>query len=231
MTANDRASTWDRVSNGPLMVAALAFLAAYAIPIIWPAVPEGIRVACLVTALVVWAIFIADYAVRMWLAPEHLTYLRTHRMDLVVIVLPFLRFLRLLQMVSRLNDKSPRRVRTRILLYVLGAACLLGFVAALAALNVERGAPGANITTLGDALWWAVVSMTTTGYGDRYPVTGAGRLAGIALMIGGTVILGTVTAALFSWMSERVRHDVQRAHTGPDPADRPAPDVEPPPGG
>lgn len=201
------------------MVAALAFLAAYAIPIIWPAVPENIRVACLVTALAVWGIFIADFAVRMHMAPDHLTYLRTHRLDLVVIVLPFLRFLRLLQMVDRLNDKSPKRVRTRILLYVLGAACLLGFVAALAALNAERGAPDANITSLGDALWWAVVSMTTTGFGDRYPVTGAGRLAGVALMIGGTVILGTVTAALFSWMSERVRHDVLLANAGLGPSD------------
>lgn len=206
------------MSNGPLMVAALAFLTAYAVPIIWPDISDTIRWACLITALVVWAIFVLDYAIRMRLAPEPVGYLKTHRLDLVVIVLPFLRFLRLVQMVRRLNDKSPRQVRIRILLYVLGAACLLGFVGALAVLHWERSAPDANITSVGDALWWAAVTMTTTGFGDRYPITGMGRVVGVALMVGGTIILGTITAALFSWMTEQIRHrthlNMPAQHTG-----------------
>jgi voltage-gated potassium channel len=44
--------------------------------------------------------------------------------------------------------------------------------------------------------------MTTVGYGDRYPVTAAGRLVAFGLMIGGIALLGTVTATLASWLVE-----------------------------
>lgn len=78
------------------------------------------------------------------------------------------------------------------------------FVAALAALDAERNSPGATITTFGDALWWAVVTITTVGYGDLSPVTIEGRMIAVALMIGGIGLLGVVTATLASWIVERV---------------------------
>lgn len=85
-----------------------------------------------------------------------------------------------------------------------GGAILLAFCGALAVLDAERGAPGANISTFGDAFWWAIATMTTVGYGDRYPVTDEGRVAAVALMIGGVAVLGLVTATLASWLVERV---------------------------
>jgi voltage-gated potassium channel len=85
-----------------------------------------------------------------------------------------------------------------------GGASLLAFYAALAVLDVERSSSDANITDFGDAMWWAVTTMTTIGYGDRYPVTGVGRLVAFALMVGGIALLGTVTATLASWLVETV---------------------------
>ena len=55
----------------------------------------------------------------------------------------------------------------------------------------EKAAPNANITTAGDALWWAYVTITTVGYGDQYPVTGAGRLVGVLVMTTGVGIFAT----------------------------------------
>ena len=49
----------------------------------------------------------------------------------------------------------------------------------------EHGHPGANITNLGDALWWAVVTIATVGYGDYYPVTAVGRVIAVFIMLGG----------------------------------------------
>jgi voltage-gated potassium channel len=85
----------------------------------------------------------------------------------------------------------------------------LRFVAALAALDAERGDPDANILDFGDALWWAITTMTTVGYGDRYPVTTTGRIVAGGLMVGGIALLGTVTATLASLLIERVADESQ----------------------
>lgn len=89
-------------------------------------------------------------------------------------------------------------------LYVGGSTALLLLVAALAVLDAERDARDANITTFGDAAWWALTTMTTVGYGDRYPVTAGGRWVAAGLMVAGVALLGVVTATLASWLVERV---------------------------
>ena len=73
-------------------------------------------------------------------------------------------------------------------------------------LDNERGAKGANITNQPDALWWAATTVTTAGYGDRYPATGTGTgtLMGAALMLCGIALLGVVTATLASWLVQQV---------------------------
>src|SRR4051812_18242645 len=62
-------------------------------------------------------------------------------------------------------------------------------VASIAALQFESGAPDANIKTGGDALWWSVVTITTVGYGDFFPVTTLGRITGLAVMVSGVGII------------------------------------------
>ena len=74
-------------------------------------------------------------------------------------------------------------------------------------LEAERGAPGANLLTFEEALWWAFTTMSTTGYGELYPVTTIGRAVGVALMVAGIAILGSVAGALASWIVRRVRDE------------------------
>jgi voltage-gated potassium channel len=133
-----------------------------------------------------------------------------------VIVLPLLRPLRLLRLIpllSVLNRRAQTGLRGRVAIYVAGGASLLAFVAALAVLDVERSSPDANISDFGDAIWWAVTTMTTVGYGDRYPVTSVGRVVGFGLMLGGIALLGTVTATLASWLVETVAAERIRPRT------------------
>ncbi|MGO1489299.1 MAG: potassium channel family protein [Arachnia sp.] len=192
------------------MVAAIAFLAAYAVPIIWPGVPHSLEVVCEVTTWSVWVCFVIDYGVRPALAEDRTAWFRSHLLDVAVIALPLLRPLRLLRLVTMLrflDSRATMKLRGRMMSYVLGGSPLLGFVGALAVLEAERHDPHANITAFGDAMWWAVTTMTTVGYGDYFPVTGTGRLAAVGLMIGGIAILGTVTATLASWMVERIREE------------------------
>jgi voltage-gated potassium channel len=82
---------------------------------------------------------------------------------------------------------------------------LVGFVASVAVLDAERDAPDASITTFGDAVWWTITTVSTVGYGDRYPVTLEGRLVAGGLMVAGIALLGVVTASLASWFVENLR--------------------------
>jgi voltage-gated potassium channel len=70
--------------------------------------------------------------------------------------------------------------------------------ASILVLNEESRDPGANIKTGGDALWWAVVTITTVGYGDFFPVTTLGRLTGFFVMVAGIGIIGALASILAS---------------------------------
>jgi len=91
-----------------------------------------------------------------------------------------------------------------VVVYVVGSTTLVLFVASLAVLDAERDHPGANIMTFRDTVWWAFTTVTTVGYGDRFPVTDTGRLVAVGLMLAGIALLGVVTATFASWLLEKV---------------------------
>jgi voltage-gated potassium channel len=65
-------------------------------------------------------------------------------------------------------------------------------------MEAEYNVPEAKIRAAGDALWWAVTTVTTVGYGDVYPITAAGRYAGVVTMLVGIAVAGSLTAAMSS---------------------------------
>lgn len=73
--------------------------------------------------------------------------------------------------------------------------CVLEF-GSLAVLRAEIVSPDANITTAGDAIWWTFVTITTVGYGDRFPVTIWGRIIGVLVMVAGVGLFGTLSGYL-----------------------------------
>ncbi|MCW2904679.1 MAG: Ion transport 2 domain protein [Streptosporangiaceae bacterium] len=203
-----RLERWVEVTEWPLIVAALAFLVAYAWPILDRDLPAGVVLACTAITWVAWAAFTIDFCARVTLASDRRRYVLHHLLDLAVIALPLLRPLRLLRLVAVigvLNRQAGSSLRGQVVVYVAGTTTLLSALAALAMLDAERDAPSANITSIGDALWWAVTTITTVGYGDRYPTTTTGRAIALGLMLAGIALLGVVTATLASWLVERVR--------------------------
>jgi voltage-gated potassium channel len=205
---------WERATEWPLMIAAVVFLAAYAVPILYSDAPSWLLDSCRWLSWITWAIFAIDIVVRLILADQPLRYLIHHWYDVLVLALPLLRPLRLLRLIpllSVLNRRARVKLRGRVAIYIAGGASMLAFCAALAVLDAERSSPNANITDFGDAIWWAVTTMTTVGYGDRYPVTDTGRLVAFGLMIGGIALLGTVTATLASWLVEAVAAEKEQA--------------------
>lgn len=207
-TGDDRRRRWEARTGPPLTVAAVLFLVAYAWPVLDPSLGTGWKRLAAGASLAVWALFAVDYAVRLRLAADRRTFVRRHLFDLAVLLLPILRplqALRVLTLLGFLNRRSSAALRGRVATTVVAATVLLLLVGALAELDAERGAEGARIETFGDSLWWAAVTMTTVGYGDLYPVTGIGRLVGVGLMLAGIAVLGVVTAGLASWFVEKVQ--------------------------
>jgi voltage-gated potassium channel len=203
-----RRKAWERAAEWPLTAVAVLFLGAYAWPILAPDLPSPWPTVCAAVTWGAWALFAVDYAIRLGLSLDRWTFVRTNLPDLAVVALPLLRPLRLLRLVTILNvlhRHAGNSLRGRVVTYVVGATALVIFVAALALLDAERGHPDANVADFGDAVWWAFTTVTTVGYGDRYPVTVPGRSVAVALMLAGIALLGTVTATLASWLVERVQ--------------------------
>ncbi len=189
----------------------MVFLAAYSLQVLAPS--HLLARPAEVVIIAVWFIFTIDYFVRFALAPAPWKWFFRHLHDLAMVLLPALRPLRLLRLVtviSVLQSAAGNALRGRVITYVVGSSVLLVYVSSLAMLDAERGAPEATITSFGDALWWAVVTITTVGYGDYAPVTSLGRVIATGLMIGGIALVGVVTATLASWLVEKVSAEEQR---------------------
>lgn len=196
---------WERLTYWPLIVASVVFIVAYSWQVIFDIDGTSFSIARALMFLT-WIVFAIDYVVRLSLAKPRGRWFRHHIFDLLVVVLPALRPLRLLKAITvihALQRTAGAALRSRLAIYGAGAALILIWISALAVLDVERPAPGANITTFGDAVWWAFVTITTVGYGDFYPVTAGGRLIAVLLMCGGVAVVGVVTATLASWVIER----------------------------
>ncbi|MEQ6899506.1 ion channel [Nocardioides sp. YIM 152588] len=205
-----RVEAWERRTDAPLIFLAVAFLVAYAWPILDPSMDEGLRGFLQQVSWSVWAAFSIDVVVRVALAERRLAYALHHWYDVVLVVVPMLRPLRLLRVLAfaRLFVRvTGHRLVSRVTVYVVGTAVAALFLGALTVLDAERGVPGAPIQTFGEALWWGMATVTTVGYGDFYPVTVEGRLIATGLMVVGIALVGSVTAAVAAWFVEAVQRE------------------------
>jgi voltage-gated potassium channel len=92
-------------------------------------------------------------------------------------------------------------------------------IASMLVLQFETKAPDANIKTGGDAIWWGIVTITTVGYGDFYPVTFLGRITAVFVMFAGIGIIGALASILASLLVSPMSADPKPAEGRPQPAD------------
>ena len=159
-------------------------------------VPPGdfghdVRYIVLAFRLALSAVYGIDIVIRSALAPRHLHYALTHPLALISVVIPPVRVIfsfRLVQSMFRRGHLG------RFLL----AAAVLVLNGAVIVYLFERHASGSNIHTMGDAVWWSFVTVTTVGYGDFYPVTAGGRITACFIMGTGLLTLAVVTAQVAS---------------------------------
>jgi voltage-gated potassium channel len=162
----------------------------------------------------VCALFFLDFLITLWRAEDRKAYFlkwgwldllssipmvdelrwgRLARMFRIFRILRGLRAARLLAEVAVI-----KRAQSAMLTAALLSMMLVVF-AAIAILQFETD-PNSNIRTAEDALWWSLSTITTVGYGDRYPVTSEGRLLASGLMICGVGLFGALSGLVASWL-------------------------------
>jgi voltage-gated potassium channel len=204
-----REIAYERWTTLPMIFLSLIFLLAYAVLILDDLRFSNVATIVLAYLLVgTWAAFIVDYFVRLGLASNRRLFVRRNILDMTSMVIPFMRPFLLLVYLRRLRwfrGRTGSSLRARVLAYAGSAVIMFIFVISLAVFAAERHAPGASITSYGDAVWWAMETISTVGYGDMVPVTVPGRIYAVALMLGGMVIVGATTATVISYLNEKVQ--------------------------
>lgn len=173
----------------------------------WPLDDQQLDVIWLVDGILS-IVFISDFTYRILSAESKRTYFFHDRgwLDLIG-SLPLLRIFRIFRVlrVGRLVREYGfgmlgrwlLRERAQSALYVVSFLVILVLeVSSILMLPLEARSPDANITTAGDALWWGIVTVTTVGYGDQFPVTTGGRVVGVFVLILGVALFGTFTGFL-----------------------------------
>lgn len=223
-----RYDDWERRTAGPLLVLSLCLLPVLVTPLVVHNLDPDLRQLLGVVDYLIWAAFVVDYLTRFRLARQRVIFVRRNLPDLVLVVVPFLRPLRAARLLrfARLGvvmrvvvRRGERTLAARALAYVGAVAGASTLLAAVAENEAERDAPGATIHGIGDSLWWAFSTVSTVGYGDRYPVTPAGRFVAAALMVVGVSLFGVITASLATFFVRNVRQQPQDV-TGAELAQR-----------
>jgi voltage-gated potassium channel len=201
---------FERVTAWPMMAVVLASLALLILPIF---VPLSTIERDAVTSLewLLWLVFAAEFVTRWYIAMDRRTFVKHNLIDLAVVVLPIfpaLRALRLFRLVrvavvgARVIDQSDSIIKRSNTKYAMMVAALIVLLAAVMVWHVEHDNPQSSIHSITDALWWAVTTVTTVGYGDKYPQSPEGKAVAIGLMILGIAIFGLVSATLASYFIE-----------------------------
>lgn len=205
-----RLRRFERHTSMPLLVLSVVFIVLVVLPYAVDLTP-GLAVALDRAALVIWAVFVAEFVIRLFLAPDKLRFVLSNPLDLLAVALPMLRPLRVVRTAGLLRAVGVARAEASLvrllrrgrrafgrhrILYSSLVIALVTLGAAIVTHQAEQEVQGSTLTTFGGTLWWAVQVVTTVGSADAYPVTLAGRISAVVLMVVGVGLFGLVAATL-----------------------------------
>lgn len=201
-------NTYFHKAEHTYMALGFGFLLIYSLQVLLP-MEQYVFDVLEVLSSVIYVIFVIDLILRVVVAGKELltvagvlAFLKENWLMMLATLLPAFRSLRVLRVVLVLRGLTPfLKTRASKVGMVVGVALpLVLYTSALSVYEAERFADGANITSFGEAIWWAFASVTTVGYGDRFPVTDEGRFVATFLMIIGIGLFSSLTALLAAWV-------------------------------
>jgi voltage-gated potassium channel len=206
-----------RATEVPMLALAVAMVPLLVVPTVTD-LPETVDRAIVASDWLIWAAFATELGAKTYLAPSRRSYLVAHWYDVVLVAVPFLRPLRVarsfrvirLLRAGALAFRLPVTARAILTRHRLDYALATTLAVVVAGASVmpyfERNA-GGSIDDFGTALWWALVTVTTVGYGDYSPVSAAGRGIAFMLMIVGIGLFGVFAANIAAFFVREVETD------------------------
>ena len=197
----DRLQKIERRTELPLMLASFALIPIITGLYFWDLSAVETRIYT-VLEIAIWALFAFTFIIKLAIAPSKLGYLRRNWPEVLLVLIPVLRPLRIIAAIMFVvRDVSRwRHLVTFETLIAYGIGIVL--LAATIVTTAEQNAVGANIQSFPDALYWSLVTVSTVGYGDHYPVTVVGKFTAVALMFFGIGIFAGIVAAIVSAFSD-----------------------------
>jgi voltage-gated potassium channel len=193
----------EEITKYPLAILGVAWLV-LAIIVVSTGINHKASAAAVSALFALWAVMLVEYLVRLTVTPDTRGYLRRRWAEPVTVVLPPTQGWHLIgiERTTLLLQEGELRLeyilRHHSLFRVLIAAAGTLFVGAWAVLLFEENSKTGNIHSYPQAVWWAIVTVTTVGYGDKYPVTTGGRIVAAGLMLVGIGLIGVLTATVAS---------------------------------
>jgi voltage-gated potassium channel len=192
---------------------ALAFLVAFSYPAFVDPISTSTQSLLNIVQWVTWVAFAGDLIYGLTKAPSKKGYLKKHPLEVAAVLLPFLRPLRLMRVIS-FGGLAIQKVaigrQFAITIKVFIASIFVAYISAVQITISERDLVGSNIKNFGDGLWWAITTVTTVGYGDRYPTTTEGRFLAVLLMFVGISLVGVITASVAAWFVKMSANDAEK---------------------
>jgi voltage-gated potassium channel len=212
-----------------IFIAAISILSVFNMILVYiPGVDQDAINVVYIINIVLTILFVYDFSLRFATAPSRSNYfIRNYGWADLLAVIPALRIFRLFRIYKayRIVHKygvpyirtylSKNRAASALYILVLMVIIIIeagGFLV----LQAEHADPNANITTAGDAIWWAYVTITTVGYGDQYPVTGGGRIVGVLVMTTGVAVFATFAGLISSKLLAPAPKEEEKPEQAPE---------------
>lgn len=186
----------ERVTEIPLMILSLVMIPLLLGPLLWD-MSKNEESLFLIGDVLIWGLFVVDMVIKVSLSANRINYLKNHWLELIAVVVPWFRSLRIIRLIvfAAKSYKGITRAGKPDFLFVYAVGLVM--IGATVVTTVEQGYDS-SLVSFSQSLWWSLVTTTTIGYayGDTVPVSMAGRGMAVILMLGGLGIFGAITANL-----------------------------------